>query len=50
MKNKLQPITITISPELQKYVLDACQEYDQPQTQEDWQELVKEVLEEYFNF
>jgi len=42
-------ITIEISPELQRYVLAACQGHDTPETQKDWQELVKEVLVEYFN-
>ena len=49
MKTKLQPITVSISPELQQYVLDACSDYDTPETREDWEELIKEVLEEYFN-
>jgi hypothetical protein len=48
-KQTLQPITIQISPELQKYVHAACQGWDIPETQDDWQELVKEVLKEYFS-
>lgn len=44
-----KPITITLDSELVEYVKEGYQGDEPLRTKEDWQRLVKEVLEEYFN-
>lgn len=49
MAKKYKPIQITLSPEIVKLVHDAAED-GPPETQEEWNEMVAEILEEYFNF
>jgi hypothetical protein len=44
-----KPITITLDSELVEYVKGGYQGDEPLSTKEDWQRLIKEVLEEYFN-
>jgi hypothetical protein len=48
-KSMSKPITITLDPELVEYVKEGYHGDEPLRTKEDWQRLVKEVLEEYFN-
>ena len=49
MAKKYKPIQITLPSKIVKLVHDAAVD-GPPETQEGWNEMVAEILEEYFNF
>jgi hypothetical protein len=51
MKNKYKPVTVTLPKDIVELVMTNCNDdTPQPQTQEEWNDLVAEIVEEYFNF
>lgn len=49
MNKKYKPQTITLPAEIVELVMNNCQD-EPPQNQEEWNELIAEIVKEYFNF
>jgi hypothetical protein len=50
MKNKYKPVTVTLPKDVVELVMTNCNDNEPPQTQEEWNALIAEIVEEYFNF
>lgn len=51
VRNKTyKPKTITLPAEIVELVMNNCNDGEPPQNKEEWNELIAEIVEEYFNF
>jgi hypothetical protein len=51
MNTKYKPVTITLPANIVKLVMTNCNDdTPQPETQEEWNDLIAVIVEEYFNY
>ena len=50
MNKTYKPKTITLPAEIVELVMNNCSDGEPPQNKEEWNELIAEIVEEYFNY
>jgi hypothetical protein len=50
MNKAYKPKTITLPAEIVELVMNNCNDGEPPQNKEEWNELIADIVEEYFNY